>query len=70
MSNAATSSNTTESTWTGMVPVEDAALAVSDTGGSGRPVVYLNGAYADRSHRRSPVKKAPRPIAMVCRRSN
>lgn len=50
MSNAATRKNTTESTWTGMVPVEDTALAVTDTGSPGRPVVYLNGAYADRSH--------------------
>ncbi|MBF6355612.1 alpha/beta fold hydrolase [Nocardia higoensis] len=31
-----------------MVAVDDTALAVTDTGGSGRPVVYLNGAYADR----------------------
>jgi pimeloyl-ACP methyl ester carboxylesterase len=35
------------STWTGMVPVEDTALFVTDTRGSGRPVVYLNGSYAD-----------------------
>jgi pimeloyl-ACP methyl ester carboxylesterase len=39
-----------QSAWTGMLPVEDTALYVSDTGGSGRPVVYLNGAYADQSH--------------------
>src|SRR5262249_9986927 len=39
-----------QSAWTGMVPVDDAALYVSDTGGRGRPVVYLNGAYADQSH--------------------
>lgn len=32
--------------WTGMVPVEDTALAVTDTGGSGVPVVYLNGQFA------------------------
>ncbi|MEU4068231.1 hypothetical protein AB0F25_38545 [Streptomyces wedmorensis] len=36
--------------WTGMVPVDDTALAVTDTGGPGRPVVYLNGSYADQSH--------------------
>ncbi|MFJ1867430.1 alpha/beta fold hydrolase [Streptomyces sp. NPDC088097] len=30
-----------------MVPVDDTALAVSDTRGPGRAVVYLNGAYAD-----------------------
>lgn len=37
----------TASTWTGMVPVDDTALYVTDTRGSGRPVVYLNGSYAD-----------------------
>ena len=36
--------------WTGMVPVDDTAVAVSDSGGSGRPLVYLNGSYADQSH--------------------
>lgn len=40
----------TQSPWTGMVPVDDTALAVTDTGGPGVPVVYLNGTYADRSH--------------------
>jgi pimeloyl-ACP methyl ester carboxylesterase len=30
-----------------MVPVDDTALYVTDTGGPGRPVVYLNGSYAD-----------------------
>jgi pimeloyl-ACP methyl ester carboxylesterase len=39
-----------QSAWTGMVPVDDTALYVRDTGGRGRPVVYLNGAYADQSH--------------------
>jgi hypothetical protein len=29
--------------WTGMVPADDTALAVTDTGGPGIPVVYLNG---------------------------
>jgi len=33
-----------------MVPVDDTALYVSDTGGPGCPVVYLNGAYAGQSH--------------------
>lgn len=30
-----------------MVPVDDTALAVTDTRGPGRPLVYLNGSYAD-----------------------
>jgi pimeloyl-ACP methyl ester carboxylesterase len=38
------------SAWAGMVTVDDTALYVTDTGGLGRPVVYLNGAYADQSH--------------------
>lgn len=38
------------SAWTGRLPVEDTALYVRDTGGNGRPVIYLNGAYADQSH--------------------
>ncbi|MGW4380460.1 alpha/beta fold hydrolase [Kitasatospora sp. NPDC004531] len=32
--------------WSGLVPVEDTALAVTDSGGPGQPVVYLNGSYA------------------------
>ncbi len=40
----------TTSPWTGMVPVDDTALAVTDTGGTGTPVVYLNGAYAGQRH--------------------
>jgi pimeloyl-ACP methyl ester carboxylesterase len=38
------------SAWTGMVPIDDTALYVTDTGGPGLSVVYLNGAYADQSH--------------------
>jgi len=40
----------TDSTWTGMVPVDDTALAVTDTGGTGIPVVYLNGQFATQSY--------------------
>lgn len=39
-----------QASWTGMVPVDDTALAVTDTGGPGRPLVYLNGCYASQSH--------------------
>ena len=35
------STSSTNSKWTGMVQVDDTALAVTDTGGSGIPVVYL-----------------------------
>jgi pimeloyl-ACP methyl ester carboxylesterase len=42
--------NSPNSTWTGMVPFEDTALAVTDTGGPGVPVVYLNGSYGSQRH--------------------
>ncbi|MFF9410511.1 alpha/beta fold hydrolase [Streptomyces anandii] len=38
------------SKWTGMVPVDDTALAVTDTGGTGLPVVYLNGQFATQGY--------------------
>ncbi len=44
------SKSSTSSTWTGMVPVDDTALAVTDTGGPGVPVVYLNGQFATRGY--------------------
>ncbi|WP_435206902.1 alpha/beta fold hydrolase [Micromonospora sp. bgisy143] len=40
----------THSTWTGMVPVDDTALAVTDTGGTGVPVLYLNGQFATQGY--------------------
>ncbi|WP_232667731.1 alpha/beta fold hydrolase [Pseudonocardia sp. TRM90224] len=42
--------NNAQPAWSGMVSVDDTALAVTDTGGAGQPVVYLNGSYADQSH--------------------
>ncbi|SDU52239.1 alpha/beta hydrolase fold [Amycolatopsis keratiniphila] len=33
-----------------MVPVEDTALAVTDTGGPGVPVIYLNGQFATQGY--------------------
>ncbi|MFD8237173.1 alpha/beta fold hydrolase [Streptomyces sp. NPDC059696] len=38
------------SSWSGMVPVEDTALAVTDSGGTGIPVVYLNGQFATQGY--------------------
>jgi len=43
-------SKLTISAWTGMVPVDDTALAVTDTGGHGIPVVYLNGHVATQGY--------------------
>lgn len=45
-----TDSQRTDSPWTGMVPVDDTALAVTDTGGPGIPVVYLNGQFATQGY--------------------
>jgi pimeloyl-ACP methyl ester carboxylesterase len=38
------------STWTGMVSVDDTALAVTDTGGLGPCVIYLNGQFASQAY--------------------
>ena len=43
-------STKTGPTWTGMVPVDDTALAATDTGGTGVPVVYLNGQFATQGY--------------------
>src|SRR5262249_32892034 len=48
MQNQAIHVNQTCSTWIGMVPVDDTAVAVTDTGGPGVPVVYLNGHMASQ----------------------
>lgn len=36
--------------WSGMIPVDDTELALTDTGGTGPTVIYLNGAYASQRH--------------------
>lgn len=36
--------------WSGMVNVDDTALAVTDTGGAGIPVIYLNGQFATQGY--------------------
>ena len=50
MQNKAIQVTQINSTWTGMVPVDDTALAVTDTGGPGIPVVYLNGQFATQGY--------------------
>jgi pimeloyl-ACP methyl ester carboxylesterase len=47
---AKNNTSSTHSQWTGMVPVDDTALAVTDTGGSGIPVIYLNGQFATQGY--------------------
>ncbi|MFG2047507.1 alpha/beta fold hydrolase [Micromonospora sp. NPDC048935] len=44
------SMSSTSSTWTGLVSVDDTALAVTDTGGPGVPVLYLNGQFATQGY--------------------
>ena len=44
------SASSTHATWTGMVPVGDTVLAVTDTGGPGIPVLYLNGHVATQGY--------------------
>ena len=44
-------------TCTGTVPVDDTALAVTDTCGPGHAVVYLNGSYASQRHWRPVVSE-------------
>ncbi len=41
---------TNSTTWSGMVEIDDTALAVTDTGGPGIPVVYLNGQFATQGY--------------------
>jgi pimeloyl-ACP methyl ester carboxylesterase len=45
-----TTSNPTNSAWRGKLPFEDTALAVTDTGGPGIPVIYLNGQFTTQFH--------------------
>ncbi|MFJ1708440.1 alpha/beta fold hydrolase [Kitasatospora sp. NPDC088346] len=40
----------TNTQWTGMAPVDDTTLAVTDTGGAGTPVIYLNGQFATQGY--------------------
>ncbi|WP_031167011.1 alpha/beta fold hydrolase [Streptosporangium roseum] len=44
------STSSANATWTGMMPVGDTALAVTDTGGPGVPVIYLNGHTATQGY--------------------
>ncbi|MEY9873201.1 pimeloyl-ACP methyl ester carboxylesterase [Streptacidiphilus sp. MAP12-33] len=45
-----TSTSSAAAAWSGMVPVDDTALAVTDTGGAGIPVVYCNGQFATQGY--------------------
>ena len=45
-----TASSQTNLAWSGKLPFEDTALAVTDTGGPGIPVIYLNGQFTTQFH--------------------
>lgn len=36
--------------WSGLIPVDNTQLFVKDTGGSGTPIIYLNGAFANLNY--------------------
>ncbi|MEC3920453.1 alpha/beta hydrolase [Nocardia sp. CDC160] len=44
------SSASSSTTWSGMIPVDDTALFCTDTGGDGIPVIYLNGQFATQGY--------------------
>ncbi|MER5639105.1 alpha/beta hydrolase [Kitasatospora sp. NPDC002227] len=41
---------TNPTAWTGLIPVDDTTLAVTDTGGPSLPVLYLNGQFATQGY--------------------
>lgn len=43
--------------WSGFIPVEDTKLFVTDTGGSGQTIIYLNGSYANQGHWKGVIKE-------------
>ncbi|MGX1886530.1 hypothetical protein [Streptomyces sp. NPDC055287] len=49
---AKNSTSAARSKWTGMVPDDDMALALTDTGGPRTPVVCLNGQFATQGYGR------------------
>lgn len=44
------SNNQVHQAWTGMLPVDDTALHVTDTGGAGITLIYLNGQFANQNN--------------------
>ncbi|MCO8269799.1 alpha/beta hydrolase [Actinoplanes sp. TRM 88003] len=53
-------SSTSTPKWTGLVPVDDTALSVTDSGGDGTPVIYLNGQFATQGYWRRVVAELGR----------
>jgi pimeloyl-ACP methyl ester carboxylesterase len=51
------SNNEINAKWSGFISVEDTKLFVTDTGGSGQTIIYLNGSYANQGHWRGVIKE-------------
>lgn len=45
------------SKWSGLISIEDTHLFVTDTGGYGQTIIYLNGSYANQGHWNKVVKE-------------
>jgi len=43
--------------WSGLIPVDDTELFITDTGGPGLTIIYLNGSYANQGHWKGVVKE-------------
>jgi pimeloyl-ACP methyl ester carboxylesterase len=43
--------------WSGFMPVDDTEIFITDTGGSGKAIIYLNGSYANQGHWKGIVKE-------------
>lgn len=59
-------STRTSSTWTGMVPIDDTALAVTDSGGPGTTVIYLNGQFATQGYWRRTIAELGPGFRHIC----
>lgn len=51
------SNDKTITKWSGFMPVDDTELFITDTGGSGQAIIYLNGSYANQGHWKGIVKE-------------
>lgn len=50
-----TAQHSNDTAWAGMVAVDDTELAVTDNGGDGMPVLYLNGQFATQGYWRKTI---------------
>ncbi len=50
-------SDNNNTNWSGLMHVDDTELFITDTGGSGPAIIYLNGSYADQGHWKGVLKE-------------